>query len=365
MERAGNLSQTLGADGSPVQIYNPSTNMPYAGNVVPGQPAGAGAARTNIRCLIFPELARITIRRRCSMSSRQNSLLSRFSKNKGRNQFFGNFGYQGASDKATDLFGFQDATSTSGIDGIANWSRSYRPGGTTYLVIHFQYEFSRFATNVTPYFANRANISGNAGIAGNDQEPVNWGPPNLTFSSGVAGFSEPEYARNANLTNSFAYDTLWYRGRHTVQFGAGMRQQDFNIFSQQDPRGAFAFTGAATQEMMGGNPVAGTGSDLADFLIGVPDTAQLSFGNPDKHLRGFAYDAFVNDDWRVNSGITLNIGIRWEFATPPYGRARPPSKSKSGAEFQLCRNRDSKRSRRCDNWSNLSDFSGAAGLSRH
>jgi hypothetical protein len=39
--------------------------------------------------------------------------------------------------------------------------------------------FSRLSTHNTPYFANGANVSAEAGITGNNQEPVNWGPPAL------------------------------------------------------------------------------------------------------------------------------------------------------------------------------------------
>jgi hypothetical protein len=315
LERQGNLSQTLGSSGTPVQIFNPATGMPYAGNIVPVSPQAQ--ALLNLYPLPnLPGTGAYNFQAPELTSSVQNSVQSRASKNKGRNQFFGTFAFAGATAKSSDIFGFQNSTTTSGLDTVANWTRSYRPGGTTYLVIHFKYEFSHFTTDLTPYFANRANVSANAGISGNDQAPINWGPPDLTFSSGVAGLSQPEYTRNANQTHTFGYDTLWYRGRHSIQFGGDVRRQLVNLFAQQDARGALAFTGAATSEAAGGVPVAGTGSDLADFLIGVPDTAQISFGNPDKYLRGWGFDAFINDDWRVNSGITLNIGLRWEFAEP-------------------------------------------------
>ncbi len=29
-----------------------------------------------------------------------------------------------------------------------------------------------------------------------------------------------------------------------------------------------------------------------------------------------SYDAYVNDDWRVNAGLTLNLGVRWEYESP-------------------------------------------------
>ena len=314
LERSGNFSQTVDAAGQPVQLFNPSTGMPFAGNMVPVSPQ-AQDLLNHYPLPNVPGTGLYNYQAPVLNSSQQNSVQGRVSKNKGRNQFFGNFAYQGLTTEATDLFGFEDSTATSGLDAVANWSRGY-PLSTSYFVIHFKYEFSRLATNVTPYFANRSNVSSEAGISGNDQAPVNWGPPNLIFSSGTAGFSEPEYARNANQTQAFTYDSLWYRRSHTVQLGADLRRQQFNIFSQQDARGTFAFTGAATQATSGGLPVAGTGSDLADFILGVPDAVQISFGNAGKGLRGWGYDAFINDDWRVNGGLTLNAGLRWEFAAP-------------------------------------------------
>ena len=60
-----------------------------------------------------------------------------------------------------------------------NWNRRF----SQFLQLRMRYQFTRQTTTVTPYFANRTNVSGDAGITGNNQEPVNWGPPALTFSS--------------------------------------------------------------------------------------------------------------------------------------------------------------------------------------
>jgi hypothetical protein len=179
----------------------------------------------------------------------------------------------------------------------------------------FTYQYSRLATRENPFFANRTNVSGAAGILGNDQTPANWGPPNLSFLS-VANLSEPRYARNANQTQTFSNQELWYRGKHALQFGGDIRRLQFNVVSQQDARGTFSFTGADTQQISGGVPVAGTGSDLADFLLGTPDTAAIAFGNADKYLRGWSYDVYIDDDWRFKTGLTIHAGLRWEYATP-------------------------------------------------
>ena len=65
------------------------------------------------------------------------------------------------------------------------------------------------------------------------------------------------------------------------------------------------------------------GSDFADFLLGIPDTSSIAFGNADKYFRESVYDAFLNDDWRISPELTLNAGVRWEYGAPItelYGR---------------------------------------------
>lgn len=315
LERAGNFSQTLGAAGSPVRIFNPVTGVPFPGNIVPFN-SQAAALLSEYPLPNVPSSGAYNYQAPVLNSQQQDSVQSRVSRNKGRNQLFGNFALQRQSAQTTSLFGFRDSTNTSGLDIAVNWARYYRPHGSSFLSVHFKYEFSRLTTDITPFFANRINVSGQAGISGNDQVPSSWGPPNLIFASGVAGLSEPQFARNANQTQAFSPDILWYRGRHSVQFGGDIRRQQFNIFSQQDARGTLAFTGFATQAFTGGVALPGTGSDLADFLLGIPDTVSISFGNADKYLRGWVYDAYINDDWRISSGFTLNAGLRWEYGAP-------------------------------------------------
>ena len=104
-------------------------------------------------------------------------------------------------------------------------------------------------------------MSGDAGITGNNQDPVNWGPPNLMFSGGVESLTEVQYASNTNQTHVWSAESLWGRGRHDFTFGGDMRRQSVDVLSQQNARGEFSFTGALS------------GSDFADFLLGIPHTS--------------------------------------------------------------------------------------------
>jgi hypothetical protein len=141
------------------------------------------------------------------------------------------------------------------------------------------------------------------------------GPPSLTFSSGIAGLSDAQSSFDRNQTSGLSDSMLWNRGAHNIMFGSDFRRQEFDYLSQQNPRGIFTFTGDAT----GGTP----GSDFADFLLGIPDTSSIALGNADKYFRQSVYDAFINDDWRINPELTLNAGVRWEYGAPItelYGR---------------------------------------------
>ncbi|HTV82130.1 MAG TPA: carboxypeptidase-like regulatory domain-containing protein [Acidobacteriaceae bacterium] len=313
LERSGDFSQTLNASGQPVEIFNPATGMPFAGNVIPRGDISAQAAAL-LGLYPLPNFSGGTgynYQTSVVSDAHQDALQLRLNQSLGiRNQLFGGFALQSARSGNPNLFGFLDTTDLLGIDtGLHWWHRL-----SDRLFLNAGYEFSRQRTRLTPFFENRIDVSGNAGISGNNQEPTNWGPPTLAFSSGVVGLTDAQSLFDRNETNAWSASILWARGRHNVTFGGDFRRQEFNDLSQEDPRGTFTFTGAATQGTVNGT--AAGGSDLADFLLGIPDTSSIAFGNADKYFRQSVYDAYNSDDWRARPGLTVNAGIRWEYGAP-------------------------------------------------
>ena len=241
-------------------------------------------------------------------ATHQDSLNSRLSQTIDRkNSVFGNFAFQDTRQANPNVFGFLDTTDSLGLNASAHWFHRFGQG----LFGNFGYTFSRYSMNLTPYFENRQDVSGLAGIAGNDQSPRDWGPPSLNFSSGIQGLSDAEQSIIHNETNAVSAAFFWNRSRHNFQFGGDFKRQQFNLLGQSNGRGSFSFTGTTP------------GSDFADFLLGIPEAASLSFGNADKYLRDSLYDAYFTDDWRISSAFTLNAGMRWEYGSPItelYGR---------------------------------------------
>jgi hypothetical protein len=233
--------------------------------------------------------------------SHEDEIQSRLEKSVGvRDDLYGQFAFQSVRSDNTSLFGFRDQTGTLGMKLEANWQHRFNAG----LFATLGYTFSRGRTLIAPNFENRQDIEGAAGINGADIAATDWGPPTLVFSSGIATLTDAQSAFNRNRSDGISPSARYHRGNHNITLGIDYRREEFNYFSQQDPRGAFTFTGTAT------------GSDFGDFASGIPDTASINYGNADKYLRQSAYDAYITDDWRLRPEFTVNIGVRWESGSP-------------------------------------------------
>ncbi|HEY2015951.1 MAG TPA: TonB-dependent receptor [Bryobacteraceae bacterium] len=327
-ERNGDLSQLLNQAGQPLTIIDPASRTvatpdgtPFPNNVIP-QNRISPQATALLRFFPDPNFTSTRYNYQVPIASLANSdnLQTRVSKTiNNKNQIFGTFAYQRTDAENPNLFAFVDTTGTSGIDTSVNWSHRF----TNRLFGSFRLQYSRSDIRTLPNFANRENVSGEAGITGNNQDPQNWGPPKLNFTSGVQGLFDGQESFTRNQTTAFLYNTFWSHRSHNIQFGVDIRRQQFNLLSQQDPRGSFTFTGASTQAATNGVPVPGTGSDFAGFLLGIPDASSIAFGNADKYFRASSWNAYFTDDWRINSGFTLNAGVRFEYGSPiteKYGR---------------------------------------------
>lgn len=291
-ERTGELGSA--------SIVDPATGDPFPGGAVPVSPQ----AQTLLQLYPLPNVSGNPLYNYqvpVLSSTHQDALQTRMDKTLGRkDQLYGNFNLMSSRAGDVNLFGFVDNTDILGLNTNINWSHRF----SQRIFVYGAYHFSRLRTLVRPEFENRQNISGEAGIAGNEQSAANWGPPALNFLGGVAPLSDAQSEFNRNRTDGYSASVGLYHGHHNVTLGGDVRWQQYNYFSQKDPRGTFTFTGAAT------------GSDLADFLIGVPDASSIAFGNADKYFRQRVYDAYVADDWRMLPNFTINAGVRWEYGAP-------------------------------------------------
>jgi TonB dependent receptor-like, beta-barrel len=99
------------------------------------------------------------------------------------------------------------------------------------------------------------------------------------------------------------------RGNHSLKAGIDYRYQRAYQFTSGGSRGKFKFDGSFTQDPQNRS---GTGSDFADFLLGVPQAANLGGGQSGDTLDPY-WGAYFQDDWKVKPNLTVNMGIRYEY----------------------------------------------------
>jgi hypothetical protein len=98
-----------------------------------------------------------------------------------------------------------------------------------------------------------------------------------------------------------------------MRFGSDYRRVHRDFLAGSNATGNFAFTGLFTEDAAGDLT---TGSSIADFLLGLPQSTTLNSSEAKSYLRDNVVDAYAMDDWRMLPSFTLNFGARWEFFAP-------------------------------------------------
>ncbi len=128
------------------------------------------------------------------------------------------------------------------------------------------------------------------------------GVENVSFNDFTLGV-DTTGVKAANNTIQMSDDLSKVLGTHTLKAGGGFHFDQVNINPDAIYNGAFSFTGAET------------GSDFADFLLGVPS----SYSQGDSlafYLRNRYAGIYVQDSWRARPRLTLNYGLRWDMLPP-------------------------------------------------
>src|SRR5262249_28584780 len=116
----------------------------------------------------------------------------------------------------------------------------------------------------------------------------------------------------ADTTYSWTDSMNWTIGPHNLKFGGGVNIIQNNGQFAWQANGVYIFSGSYG---------IGTGLDLADFLLGVPDYYYQS-ANSFNAVRGKQFSAFFQDEWKVRSNLTVTLGLRYEYNQPKWDPQR-------------------------------------------
>ena len=105
------------------------------------------------------------------------------------------------------------------------------------------------------------------------------------------------------------------QGKHSLKFGTDLRQYRESQLSAGYTNGTFVFGTNWTNGPLDNSPAAPIGQDLAAFLLGMPTSGQYDL-NAWRQNKNNYYSFFLQDDFRVSSSLTLNLGLRLEGETP-------------------------------------------------
>jgi len=147
------------------------------------------------------------------------------------------------------------------------------------------------------------------------------GAPNLSnmgFSLQGTGFI-PRADDTKPITGEQNYTLV--RGKHQLEFGWRAQRMILNVLPDRPGEGAISFASQATGLY---DPATGTafnsfprtGDNGANFLLGVAASYSQTLPAPQYKLRSTQVSGYVQDNWKVTRGLTLNLGLRYEYLQP-------------------------------------------------
>jgi hypothetical protein len=334
-ERQGNFSQFLGLASNATTIYDPNSGVlsgsvvsrtPFPGNIIPTnrinpiaqnylsyfpQPNNTTFANGLQNYTISAvdsdgydnELGRLDInisdRNRLSFNARHNY------RKQNKNNFFdddatGNFLYR--INQGATLDDVYTISPTLVMDVRANWTR--------YIENH-----SSPADGVDP-----SSLGFPSYIDANSEFKM---LPYITFlSTSVSAGATASYSPlgyNGDGTNfndifQTSGEITKIHGNHTIKMGGDAREYRWSAYTFGNPSGTYAFTGTWTDDPAVSNTNV-FGQDLAQFLLGIPSSGSLDL-NTQSTVQAKYMGVFINDDWRVKSNLTLNLGLRFDHDFP-------------------------------------------------
>ncbi len=318
-ERLGDFSQATQSLGTtatnvPVTIFNPNGHAQFPNSIIPQSrldPIAVGL----LRFYPLPNEPGNANNYQFETAAANNSdnLGIRVQRNvTKKDRLSVNFQYQDRNGATAQPFGYSDTTNGYGMNVQLQWTRNL----SSRAISNAQVRFNRSYSQATPYFSLLPNIAAELNIPGTSSNPLDYGPPTLNFTN-FATLSDGTATLTRNQTQSGTESINLLHGLHSVTLGVSYTRADLSTRTDPNGRGTFSFTGEATSALTAnGAPQTGTGYDLADFLLGLPQSSSIRYGDSSNYFLQNQYTGYAQDEWKMRPNFTLTLGVRYEFFSP-------------------------------------------------
>jgi Carboxypeptidase regulatory-like domain len=311
-ERSGNLNGLPFIDpvsGNPTSVLtNPSTGQPYSNNSIPLTSINPVSAKLLSEYYPLPNVnsagSSFNYETLQPTPSNTNGWDLRLDHNITNNQqIYARFSWKNlVSDVANPLLP-NDVDFEHDRSLIVSYNYTITPK----MVNEFRFGFTNSLTDQT-FPIQGASADNNLGLTGISfaNHPTTGAFPTFNFSDGT-GFTPIGHDKDGpgqSKTMQFTDNLSRTIGKHTLRFGIDARRVFYQTvvrWGQSDDFGAFTF-----------NQGVFTGSSFGDFLLGAPNTDFIVGSSPNTNEPTTQWGVYAQDQWEVNSRLTLNFGLRWE-----------------------------------------------------
>jgi hypothetical protein len=322
-ERQGDFSQLL-TQAKPVQLYNPfsvsssGSRAPFAGNIIPKSlfsPAAQNilSSQDYLQPTNSNLLNNLNYAQRTYINGDQGDVKVDWNASD-KDRIFGRYSQSRYDNPKVNSYplAYNSFATFPTHTGVADWTRTLSPS----LVNEARFGVNYVFINTGSASNGLSNFAQTVGIPGVPSSFL----PSLNFTGGnVSTFGSSDvYTLFADTVIHYEDTLIWTKGSHTMHIGfQGYRYRLDTFYSGNNGRaGTILFNGQYTAGPAIGTKAGASGIAEADFLLGLPDEIQGGVNGGTWGQRANSFGAYFQDDWRVNSNLTLNLGLRWELHTP-------------------------------------------------